>query len=706
MSSSPELDKYIAEARQNGMSDDQIRSELLKAGWDLSNINLGTNSVKPPIQTQTPPVYTPTEAKPFQPQDSEPAYNTAPIEQSLAKPSHRGFKILAVLFILILLGGGAGLGYAYLQKIGPFAKIPYTENDLVSGLLSKLSEINTSLYTSSVSFDIVPREAGAEPFVIQVSNEGQLRQQYQNDYDRSRSVSSLLQNLGYIKGKYPSTIQELSKGISTYRSSSSINDPTTGNPYAYKLTDNGRDFALTVNFETDNAIKTIKKSYGFAASTTLINGKGVTFTKGSYKYLYLASEPPKPFLVSLGEYSRMLPPDISAKLAFSATSDLTKSGQSDWKFNLDGSGDFGDLTYAVNVDALSKDGIYYVRVNKIPSLFLSSLASIKGTWIKIDPSASSTSSLYGGYNEFSSISSGIPQAEESYKKNRAEAVDFIKKTASIADQENIFTFKKNPALEMADGRSLYRYDLKIKKEAIVPFYKKLMTEIAKSQNSQISSLSENQQGTLDYLESKEFSDVFDYLDKNTDIVIYVDKNGFPAIIQYTMRIVPPDTALQLKDKQANLTFKLMLSKINEPVSIETPSNSKPLQEVIDENAKNLNYGGASAAATTKANLSSVRVSAELVWNKNSGYGTKAFSVGACSNLSGTLFGDKDVYSSIQLAAGGDASKATCASTASGGKVDKYAVSVPLPGSEGYSWCVDSAGNSKQITGSIKSNSCN
>ena len=587
MSSSPELDKYVTEARQSGMSDDQIRSELLKAGWDLSNIDLGTNSVKPPIQRQTPPVYTPTEAKPFQPQTAEPAYNTAPIEQSPAKSSHRGFKTLAVLFILVLLGGGAGLGYAYLQKIGPFAEIPYTEKNLVSGLLNKLSEINTSLYTSSVSFDIVPREAGAEPFVIQVSNEGQLRQQYQNDYDRSKSVSALLQNFSYIKGKYPSTIQELGKGIPTY-ANYSITDPVSGNPYGYKLTDNGKNFALTVNFETDNAIKTIKKSSGFTASTTLISGKEITFTKDSYRYFYLNNEPPKPFLVSLGEYSRMLPPDISAMLSFSATSDSTKAGQSDWKFNLDGTGDFGDLTYAVNVDALGKDGIYYFKVNKIPSLFfLSSLAAIKGQWIKVDPSASSTLKSNVGYNEFSSISSELPKFEDSYKKNREETLNFIKKTASLADEENLFTFKNQPTRETVGDRSLYKYDLKIKKEAIVSFYQKILAEASKKKDSPIGQLS-NDQGALEYLQSKEFGEVFDYLDKNTGVTIYVDMNGFPAILQYTMRIVPPDTALQLKDKQANLIFKLILSKINEPVDIEAPGESKPIQQVMEETMKNYN----------------------------------------------------------------------------------------------------------------------
>jgi hypothetical protein len=53
----PELQKYVSEARQRGLSDEQIRVELLKAGWGEENFNQMLPSVEPF------PIYTPNKTK-------------------------------------------------------------------------------------------------------------------------------------------------------------------------------------------------------------------------------------------------------------------------------------------------------------------------------------------------------------------------------------------------------------------------------------------------------------------------------------------------------------------------------------------------------------------------------------------------------------------------------------------------------------------
>jgi len=720
MSSFPELDKYIAEARQEGLSNEQIRQELIKVGWNPADIDAVINLAPqtPPVITKSPEVkevpdqklinniVSPvSEIKPIDPKQA-PVITPFNVQMPAAEPAHRSSKLLLVITVIILFVAFGGVGFAYFMKIGPFAKIPYTEANLISGLLGKFSDIKTASYAFSTSFNVGPRDPGALPFTIQVSNEGPLRQQYQNDSDRSKSISNLLFLLRLKNGKYPATLDALKPGNSMSGSNFSVNDPISQKPYTYTLTDSGKNFALTASFETDNAISTISKSYGFVATTTIINNKNVTFTKDSSQYLYLPTEPPKPFLVSLSDSVKMLPPAISAQIAAGATTDWTSSSQSDWKFNLDGSGDFGDLTYAVNVDALRKAGSYYFRINKIPSLFLASIASIKGQWVKIDPSLGSTaSSILGGYNEFSSIASQFPNSEDAYKKSNLAMIDFIKKTAGFADSENLFTFKNPPNKETVDNQSLYKFDLKINRGAILPFYRNLVAEAAKNPDNTLGTLT-NDQGALEYLQSKEFDDVFNYLDQNTNVTVWADQNGFPAILQYTMRVVPPDTAVQLKDKQANLIFKLVISGINEPVTIDVPTNTKPIQQVIDEFTKNQSdYNGTTSVLATKERLSQVRISAELLYDKVKGYGTKVFPMGVCTQAVNTLFEDKNVYEEIKTASGGDASKATCVSTMTGGKVTSYAVSVPLETSPGYSWCIDSTGASKQITGSLSGSVC-
>src|SRR6185369_4316795 len=167
-------------------------------------------------------------------------------------------------------------------------------------------------------------------------------------------------------------------------------------------------------------------------------------------------EPPKPFLVQLGESLRFLPADVKGSLSVGATTDWSKADSSDWKFNVDVTADFGDLAFKVNADALKKDTTYYFKVNNIPSLLGQALASIKGQWIKIDPTAASSSSSHS-YNEYLSIVSELPKAEKSYKENREQLTEFLKKAVADADEVHLVSFKDAPYSDTVDGRQLYRF---------------------------------------------------------------------------------------------------------------------------------------------------------------------------------------------------------------------------------------------------------
>jgi hypothetical protein len=123
------------------------------------------------------------------------------------------------------------------------------------------------------------------------------------------------------------------------------------------------------------------------------------------------------------------------------------------------------------------------------------------------------------------------------------------------------------------------------------------------------------------------------------------------------------------------------------------------------NANILDSRGKGTQAAQKAQLSSLRASAELAYDKGNSYGGVVFPLGPCATTPNTLFADMAVAQAIRSATQNDMAKATCASVKSGVTVDTYAVSVPLSGVEGFSWCVDSAGRSMQIRGSITKAAC-
>ena len=695
----PEQIDYIRKQLAAGLSKADIAKTLVTNGWRVSDVNeafAAVEGVHLPTTSPMPPIPPPMtgNVSTYQPPHQFPPSTPPTAKTSLSR------HVIVSLATLIILGVCGATVYAYTQKLGPFARLPYTQENLLSGLLGAASRIQTSSYALSGSLAVGSRDADAAPFTLKVPNEEERKVKYHNDSNRIQDVNTILsalRNSSLKGGSYPTTLEQATASYSrnSYMSRNfSLTDPTSGKKYSYSTTAGGKDFALTVTFSTSDAISAIRKAYNFSATTTSIKGQTVTFTKGSSSYVYLPSTPPKPYFESLGETMRFIPADASGSVALSATSDWTRGSSADWKFNVNVLGDFGDLSFKVNIDALKKDSIYYVRVNNIPSFFGNWLSSAKGEWIKIDTSTISTSTS-SGFNELSYVAAQLPKMEKNYKESREKIADILRKVARIADETHLVVFKEAPHSETVDGRLLYRYDIGINKDAIIPYYEKILAEVA--QDKMFGSTPPlGDSSTLEYLKSDEFSQSFDYISKNTTITLWVDPKGYPAIFEYAIRVVPPDTAIPLKDKQVNLLWKLVLSDIDKPVTIDAPGESKPIQDLMDEIKKNVNYPNATDAAI-KSDLSTVQVQAEIYYGgagKNS-YGTQSWSFGATS-CKGGMFKDSTVAKSLSSADSANGSgRVACYAGGS-----DYLVGAEL--SSGDWWCIDSSGSSRLEIGKIPS----
>lgn len=623
---------------------------------------------------------------------------------------HLGVIVSVIVLLLILIMGG-GVAYAYMAGIGPFKVTQYTESSFLTDVLAKSSQIDTASYSFSASIAVDAREQGAVAFVLPAADPS-LEEKYHNDSRRASDInaisSGLLRKYGERRtynsktrqydvtaGKaFPASLSATEMKDFGYGSTRST-DPVTKEQYQYTSTDGGKNFALTATFETAGAINDLKRRSWFVATTTIINGQSVTFTKDS-KGIYLRSTPPEPFFVWLADSLRSLPTDISGTVAVSATTDFSAESAHNWRFGATASGDFGDLSYKVDVEALKKDKNYYVRINKMPSLPFLSFSTFKGQWIQITPEAASSSPSRGYYsrNEFSSLASGISKAEDSYKKNRAEVAEVLKSLAQLADKNKFLTFKTNPVKDTVEGRSLYRYQLDVNKDAIIPFYKEVLANPDMFKKVKLT----QDQGLLDYLQGKEFEDVFAYVKGNTYLTLWTDNNGFPAVLEYRIRVVPPDTATQLNGKQIDIVFKLTLSDINKAVNIEAPKDAKPIEDVIKELDNNTD-SSSSSDATVRSYLSAVRADAEIYYSstgKNS-YGTQSWFTGAAALCTGGMFKDLNVKRSLSFvdSSNGDGKNVLCYAYGTG-----YVAGADLP--SGGWWCVDSTGASIRETGRVAS----
>jgi hypothetical protein len=698
---------YVRQSINFGTSREEITKTLIANGVPIIDINQAFFIADSPLPTtpeqevpvpQQPVVTNPVpvpEASAIPTPSPQPAPQQVVYVESPSIPKMQAKLSMGVIGIglgaMLLIGIVGGVAYAFFEKIGPFASIPYSEQNFMSGVLAKSLGIKTASYKLSGSFQVEPRDEGAKPFSVLNSNYEQLAEQYKNDSVRAQDLRNILSVLKNVSPEYPEDLSQL-KNMKSYGTPIALTDPM-GKPYEYQLTENGENFSLASTFETSNAIRAIRSSYRYAATSTVISGQNVMFTKDSYGFVYLSSKPPEPIFVQLQEAAKYLPPELVASYSVGATTDFS-SDLAEWKFEVDAHGDFGDLTYKVNAEALKKGKVYYFRINNIPSI-LGELSSYKGIWVKVDPDSVSSES---GYGSFSSLSTQLPKIEEAYKKNRQESLELLRNAAKIADEERLFSFKRTPYAERVEGRQLYRYDLEFRRDSIVNFYKRIVEEVANTQNSGLKTLVVDK-GFEEYLQSKEFKEVYDYFNENTSLTVWVDAGGYPVRSEYQVRLVPPDTAVALKDKQAKLILSWDYTNINDAVNIEAPDNARPIQEIIEELSVN-SRGGMDAArasgidASIKANLSSARVQAELYHdaNKDSYLGVCDINPvkGVQSMRSFVLTATKGAGLSTintKLATSGSAKIATChASTKA------YAAEVPLKG--GGTYCVDSTGIAK------------
>jgi hypothetical protein len=88
-----------------------------------------------------------------------------------------------------------------------------------------------------------------------------------------------------------------------------------------------------------------------------------------------------------------------------------------------------------------------------------------------------------------------------------------------------------------------------------------------------------------------------------------------------MRIVPPDTAEVLKDKQISLVYELTLSNINSPIVVTAPTDAVSWDTIFKE----LNpYQDKMGETKIIAGLSSINTIALSTYAKDGSYGKKGF----------------------------------------------------------------------------------
>lgn len=477
-------------------------------------------------------------------------------------------KILSTIIILLIIAGGGALGYGYWKKIGPFSQPPYDPEHLLNGVIDGFNKIQSANYSLTLEIKPQAREADAAPFIFTAPATSERTLKLKRDEDRFRDLREIGKKLDdyYFKKKiYPADLMGLEF----------TQQEPLGAPYNYQATEKNKNYELAITFETPAAIETIRRLGGLrletATSTIKITGQTASFNRLNNHFFYFKSEDHEPFLVKFaknqGTYSSFIPADFQLQGEVAGTFNRQAA---DWQtndahFQLKGGLESDDLTSNVDFEFTKKAQDFYFRINRFPTIFFFDLTSIKGTWVKvtINDLMSSTSRT--------SFLSSVPEVTEKIKRNQEKFSRDLTRVLAIADEEKVVVANVTPKKEKLGEIAAYRYDLALNQNQLVHFYERLLTEFKTLDHA-----------TLEYMKGPDFKQVFDYLAKNNHFSIWVDAaSGLPAQMTYYLRLVPDAQVQQLKDKQINVTWRLSLTELNQPIIVTAPTSYQTLTEILN-----------------------------------------------------------------------------------------------------------------------------
>lgn len=723
----PELIAYVKGQLQSGAPVDVIRSSLLNSGWEDKDIDEAFSKVRTQADRinqaalggavqgalsrdeqfqaaaqQSPSVYP--EAQPnLVATVSTPDIQHPMIEGTETSSAHRPpyrsvLKWLGIVVVLMLVGAGGV--FAYQRGWIPFISgAPYNSDEVLAEGFSKLADISSASYTVTGLFEVQPRAADATPYVYDESKLEALRPAYRRDKMRIEVIKSFKGNVA-LGGIYPQTLGAAESVPSEIASS-----------FVYTQTRKGAGYELAVTFETDDAVKAMEEaatqpsySFGFgggSGGTVRVVGKKIIFTEAMQipYFVDFSGEPPKPLWVqSLETVGKMLATISDNTRVNISMSGATQSQKSDEKntesktnaeISISADLELGDSSMMFGFDGKIVDENVYLRLNKFPGIipFFNSSA-IKGKWVKVDKSDTSS---------YLNVSVGEQQ------KLQEKSIKQGKDALNIALEEKLFIVTGGPERSDIGDVRAYRYGFAVNRDAAAKVAKRFRDEVLKKADNDglQNDYDKKYEEFVAFLESDDFREMFDYMGKNMSFNVWFSKEGFPIKYEYNTRFVPLGDNPNLDKLQFATTFTALLENINKPIVIEAPK-----EFITADEAAGLVSGGAlftarekAVDAAIKSNLSNMRPTAELFYDKKGSYGP-SLSEGSCtaeSRIKESIFGSDDMMSrSLKAVQTSGAKIIYCAASPT-----SYAIAASLTSDGGGYYCVDSKNGARDVSGSPK-----
>jgi len=534
------IQKWLQQARQAGLSDRQIKERLNKNGWEDEQINQLLNTDNQTIAKSMT--------------SEQIAQQIAPTKKRISfhKPSKKTILITTGAIILALIIGG-GI-FAYMKGYLPIPFLSKNAEELLMKSFNKLA--NSKGGEIGFTFQIVgeERQSGLKPIEIKSAvGESPARQQAKNSTamsDISQLKTALVLYADDNDNTYPAKIDEVATDYIR-----KIPKHPDGDAYNYSVSEDKKSYTLSF------------KCLGGDEEEAKIDSNGNTTSCSSISSGFELSA-----LSYVDEIVNYIPSDLNITGEITAFTDYKKVDLKDRKgiFTINGSLNTGGTTFNVDAEARMKDGKAYIQIRQFPSLFFFDVSAFKDKWIMLD-SEDSDSSL-GGFIDFDDLTdaaTGILPEKEKTDGLKAE----LPHIARLAFSKKVIVATFN-GKEILDKHPTHKIKIIVDPEKLPEFveaYRKSAEErgvdLTKSGNL----------GDIDKILTnlikpdfiKQAKDFFE----NTTFNVWVDQAGYaPRKMTISVIVIPPDKIEKLKDRQFTISFGITLDHLNEEPNVKTPSD--------------------------------------------------------------------------------------------------------------------------------------
>ncbi|MDD5342183.1 MAG: hypothetical protein PHI73_02505 [Patescibacteria group bacterium] len=312
------------------------------------------------------------------------------------------------------------------------------------------------------------------------------------------------------------------------------------------------------------------------AAVVFIVGCQIPFTQTVFTLPLLEKSPDKVLQLSQDKMTAVKSAHSDLEFAFTLTQAnnssngklklLMDSDQSNLQGQLQGTFASTGSELKFDIDIKSANDIFYFRIPKIPQipgLDVASLSEIEGKWFRLDPVEMQKAA------EDALKNSGLTnQNTNTQLPNQEQQKKLLDQAKELVNKYNLYSVDKRLPDQKLDGVNCYRYSLAINIDEIKKFTQELL-------NSSLQTLSSNSGITSETIQS-----AVDAIYKNVKAL-----SGEMAIGKkdYFVRQLVVKASMDVEtDTKADFTITLNQSKINQPVTVEAPTESENFMSLFQD----------------------------------------------------------------------------------------------------------------------------